>query len=201
MAGYTRQSSYSNADVIDAADSNNEYDALVGAFDRATGHKHDGTAAEGPVIGVLGDAGLALPLNNIVIDTGANSVGFFTNVSSVAVEQFNYTDGLIAPVITGDVDLGTNLLRFGTVYADVVNAPAIVSDSITVGTAPLSSDAVGNQWWGDTALDSLTSGNKTFDGIDRFVEHRLFVFGHLDVDDAFNAAFADHSRDTNIHAV
>ena len=49
MAGYTRQSSYADGDIIDAADSNNEYNQLLAAFVNTTGHKHDGTAAEGPV--------------------------------------------------------------------------------------------------------------------------------------------------------
>lgn len=49
MAGYTRQSSYSDGDTITAAHSNNEFDQVLAAFNNSTGHKHDGTAAEGPV--------------------------------------------------------------------------------------------------------------------------------------------------------
>ena len=47
MAGYTRQSSYADGDIIDAADSNDEYNQLLAAFVNTSGHKHDGTAAEG----------------------------------------------------------------------------------------------------------------------------------------------------------
>ena len=57
MAGYTRQSSYTDGDVITAAHSNDEFNQVLAAFVNTTGHKHDGTAAEGPVIGLIGDAG------------------------------------------------------------------------------------------------------------------------------------------------
>ena len=48
-ATYTRQSSTEIVDgeVINAADFNNEFAALVTAFAASTGHSHDGTAAEG----------------------------------------------------------------------------------------------------------------------------------------------------------
>ena len=52
MAGYTRQSTYTDGDIIQAADSNDEFDQLLAAFHNATGHKHNGTAGEGPVIGL-----------------------------------------------------------------------------------------------------------------------------------------------------
>jgi len=46
-ATYTRQSSYTDGDVIQAADTNNEFDQLLAAFQASTGHTHDGTANEG----------------------------------------------------------------------------------------------------------------------------------------------------------
>ena len=73
MAGYTRQSSYADGDIIEAADSNNEYNQLLAAFVNTSGHKHDGTAAEGPVIGLIGDPGVATPLNKVVVDDTNNS--------------------------------------------------------------------------------------------------------------------------------
>ena len=54
-ATYTRQSSYTDGDVIQAADTNNEFDQLLAAFASGTGHTHDGTSAEGgPVTKLLG---------------------------------------------------------------------------------------------------------------------------------------------------
>ena len=67
MAGYTRQSSYADGDIIDAADSNDEYNQLLAAFVNTSGHKHDGTAAEGPVIGLIGDPGVVAPNNKVVV--------------------------------------------------------------------------------------------------------------------------------------
>ena len=56
-ATYTRQSSSGITDgaVIEASDLNNEFDQLLAAFVAASGHTHDGTAAEGgPVTKLLG---------------------------------------------------------------------------------------------------------------------------------------------------
>ncbi len=74
MAGYTRQSTYTDGDVIDAADSNDEFDQVPAAFNNSSGHKHDGTAAEGPVIGLIGDPGITTPLNKVVVDNTNNRV-------------------------------------------------------------------------------------------------------------------------------
>ena len=69
MAGYTRQSTIADGNTIDASLFNNEYNQLLAAFVNTTGHKHDGTASEGPVINIIGDAGLATPLNKILVDS------------------------------------------------------------------------------------------------------------------------------------
>ena len=56
-ATYTRQSSSGIVDggVIEASDLNNEFDQLLAAFVAASGHTHDGTAAEGgPITKLLG---------------------------------------------------------------------------------------------------------------------------------------------------
>ena len=54
-ATYTRQSSYTDGDVIQAADTNDEFNQLLAAFAASTGHTHDGTTAEGgPVTKLLG---------------------------------------------------------------------------------------------------------------------------------------------------
>jgi len=118
MAGYTRQSTYTDGDIINAADSNDEFDQLVATFSNTTGHSHDGTAAEGPVIGLIGDPGVATPINKVVVDDTNNRVGFFVDVSSVSTEQFRVQDGVIVPVTNNDVDLGTSSLQFKDLYLD-----------------------------------------------------------------------------------
>ena len=56
-ATYTRQSSYSDGDIITAAHTNDEFNQLLAAFAASTGHTHDGTTAEGgPITKLLGTA-------------------------------------------------------------------------------------------------------------------------------------------------
>ena len=53
---YTRQSTYSDGDVITAAHTNDEFNQLLAAFAASTGHTHDGTTAEGgPITKLLGN--------------------------------------------------------------------------------------------------------------------------------------------------
>ncbi len=55
-ATYTRQSSYTDGDVITAAHTNDEFNQLLAAFASSTGHTHDGTTAEGgPITKLLGN--------------------------------------------------------------------------------------------------------------------------------------------------
>jgi len=54
-ATYTRQSSYTDGDIITAAHTNDEFNQLLAAFAASTGHTHDGTTAEGgPITKLLG---------------------------------------------------------------------------------------------------------------------------------------------------
>ena len=52
-ATYTRQSSYTDGDVITAAHTNDEFNQILAAFASGTGHTHDGTTAEGGAITTL----------------------------------------------------------------------------------------------------------------------------------------------------
>jgi cytoskeletal protein CcmA (bactofilin family) len=55
-ATYTRQSSYTDGDVITAAHTNDEFNQILAAFAAGTGHTHDGTAGEGgPITSLLGN--------------------------------------------------------------------------------------------------------------------------------------------------
>ena len=148
MAGYTRQSSYTDGDVINAADSNNEFDQVLAAFNNSSGHKHDGTASEGPVIGLIGDAGSATPKNKVVVDDTNNQVEFNIDVSGTSTEQFVVKDGVIEPTTDDDIDLGSSGKEFkdlyidGTANIDTIDADAATIDSLTVtsGTAITSID-------------------------------------------------------------
>ena len=101
MAGYIRQSSFADGDIISAADSNDEFNQLLAAFVNTSGHKHDGTAAEGPVIGLIGDPGVATPINKVVVDDTNNQVEFNIDVGGASTEQFVVKDGLVVLLQSG----------------------------------------------------------------------------------------------------
>ena len=80
---YTRQSSFSDGDTINASLFNNEFDQLVAAFSNASGHTHDGTADEGGVITKVGPAQeltvsgtSVLPKTSNAIDLGSSTYKF-----------------------------------------------------------------------------------------------------------------------------
>lgn len=150
MAGYTRQSTFTDGDVITAAHSNNEFDQVLAAFVNTTGHKHDGTAAEGPVIGLIGDPGVATPLNKVVIDNPNNQIEFSVDVSSSSVEQLVIKDGVIEPSTTNDIDLGASGKQFKDLHLDgTANIDSLVLSSGATVTAILDED--------NMASDSATS--------------------------------------------
>ena len=75
MAGYSaRQSTYTTGDTIDAADSNDEFDAILTAFNVSSGHTHDGSTA--------GDGG---PISTLY----SNSISFGTNADTDIAVTFN----------------------------------------------------------------------------------------------------------------
>ena len=131
MAGYTRQSTIADGNTIDASLFNNEYNQLLAAFVNTSGHKHDGTAAEGPVISILGDSGLATPLNKILVDTTNKHIEFYTDVGSAAVQQLRIQDGAIVPILDNDIDLGTGSLEFKDIHID---GTANI-DTLVIGTS------------------------------------------------------------------
>ena len=140
MAGYTRQSSFTDGDVITAAHSNDEFNQVLAAFVNTSGHKHDGTAAEGPVIGLIGDPGVATPLNKVVVDNTNNLVGVFVDAGGAGstVEQIRFQDGAILPVTTNDVDIGSSSLKFKELHlagaANIAGTMTLSGNVIVSGT-------------------------------------------------------------------
>jgi len=143
MAGYVRQSA---ADIVPtavvrAAPINNELNALRDAFAAVAGHKHDGTAAEGTPVPVVGDADL---LNKIATDTSNNRHGVFVEVSAAAVEQVRFQDGGIVPVTDNDIDLGTSALEFKDLYIDgTANIDSLVADTADINGGTVDAAVIG----------------------------------------------------------
>ena len=164
MAGYTRQSSFADGDIIQATDFNDEYNQLVNAFDNTTGHAHDGTSGEGPVIGLIGDPGVAVPINKVVVDDTNNRVGVFIDAAGAgnSVEQLRIQDGAILPVTTNDIDVGSSSLKFKDGYfaGDVV-ANNIASSSYNSDIIPDTDDAYDlgstSAEWKDLYLDGTAN--------------------------------------------
>ena len=164
MAGYTRQSTFADGDIIQAADFNDEYNQLVNAFDNTTGHSHDGTSGEGPVIGLIGDPGVATPINKVVVDDTNNRVGVFVDAGGLgsSVEQVRFEDGVILPVTTNDIDVGSSSLKFKDGYfaGDVV-ANNIASSSYNSDIIPDTDDAYDlgsvSAEWKDLYLDGTAN--------------------------------------------
>jgi len=173
MAGYVRQSSFVDGDTVTAALFNDEYNQLVNAFHNSTGHAHDGTAASGPVIGIIGDAGETAPNNKVLIDTTNNYIEFYVEVSSNPVQQLYIADGAIIPVTDNDVDLGTSSLEFkdlyldGTAHIDTLDVDAnagIIGNATVGGTLGVTGNTTltanltvnGNTTLGNAASDTVT---------------------------------------------
>jgi hypothetical protein len=143
LTGYVRQSAADivPTGVVRAAPINNELNALRDAFATAGGHKHDGTAAEGHPVPVIGDSDL---LNKIATDTGNNRHGVFVEVGGVAVEQVRFQDGAIVPVTDNDVDLGTSSLEFKDLHIDgTANIDSLVADTADINGGTVDNAVIG----------------------------------------------------------
>ena len=158
---YIRQSNFADGDTITAALFNDEYNQLVNAFAyssssvSSTGHRHDGTAGQGGNIFKIGDLDF---LNKVEIDSTNNRIGFYTEVSSAAVEQLRIQDGAIVPVTDSDIDLGTTSLRFKDTFTDSITTTGNVDvgGNLTVtGTTTFNG---GTLTLGDAADDNVVFG-------------------------------------------
>ena len=154
MTGYVRQSAADivATEVIRATPINNELNAIRNAFSASTGHRHDGTAAEGTSVPVIGD----LDFNNkIAVDTTNNRHGVFVEVGGSPVEQVRFQDGAIVPVTDNDIDLGTSSLEFKDLYIDgTANIDSLVADTADINAGTIDNTIIGGS---TTAAGSFTT--------------------------------------------
>jgi len=188
-ATYTRQSSYTDGDVITAAHTNDEFDQLLAAFQASSGHTHDGTANEGgPITKLLGNtltfgAGTAGTDITITFD-GETSDGVlkwmededyfeFSDdilVASTEKLQFRDTAVYINSSTDGQLDLVADTeIQIAATTVDI-NGNVDISGTLTVGGALDFSEAnISNV--GSLGLDSIfgdadTNTSITFSGSD-----------------------------------
>jgi len=154
---YVRQSSFADGDTITAALFNEEFNRLLTAFSYAssgtTGHRHDGTAAEGGNIHTIGDQDF---LNKIL--TTGNTWEFYVEVSSAAAKQLVLQDGALVPNADSDLDLGTSSIYFKDAYIDSITTTGNVGvgGNLTVtGTTTFNGGTI---TLGDAAADNVVFG-------------------------------------------
>ena len=161
MAGYTRQSTFTDGDVITAAHSNDEFDQLVTAFNNSTGHTHDGTSGNGAPITVVGPAQdvvvsgtQVLPKTNNTLDVGSVTLkfkdGYFAGgVVANNISSTSYNSDII-PDTDDAYDLGSVSAEWKDLYLDgTANVDALV-----IGTATAVTDV-------DTDLTSVSASDDT----------------------------------------
>lgn len=137
---YTRQSSSAIVDgsTIQAADLNNEFNALENAFSNSAGHTHDGTAAEGGRITTIGPAG-----------------------------EFTSDATALSPSTTKTKDLGTLTAAYRVVYTNGVTSTDGDNLVLTpTGTANVVVDEVTFNGSNLTATNNLSINSLTFPTVD-----------------------------------
>ena len=138
-ATYTRQSSSAITDgaVIEASDLNAEFDQLLATFVAASGHTHDGTAAEGgPVTKLLGTAltiGDATAGTDIAVTFGGESAdGVLTWMEDE--DYFKFSDEVLMnsteKLLFGDT--GTYIYQSADGVLDLVSDTEIVINATTI---------------------------------------------------------------------
>lgn len=140
MSGYIRQDTSNNiatGSVINAVDLDNEFDAVVGAFNSSSGHKHDGTSGEGAPITATG------PTQDVVTSSSA-----------------------IHPKTTNTVDLGTSTLKYKNLYlAGAANLASLIADTADINAGTIDATVIGGTSAAAGTFSSLAATSATVGGI------------------------------------
>ena len=164
-ATYTRQSSYSDGDTIQAADTNNEFNQILAAFASGTGHTHDGTTAEGgPITKLLGTSitiGDATSGTDITVTfDGETSDGVITWMEDE--DQFKFSDDIM---IVDDEQLifGTDsnvAISYDETTTDSLKIAATEGAGLAITLMADEGDDAGDEWKLNIADGgTLTLGN------------------------------------------
>jgi hypothetical protein len=141
MTGYTRTDTTNNiadGNIISATDLDNEFDGVQAAFNASTGHKHDGTAAEGAAITKIG------PVQDVVV-----------SISSMS------------PKTTNTIDLGTSSLKYKDAFFagnETVGGTLAVTGVATLTAQPVLSSLTASSAVATDASKGLVSVTNTGTG-------------------------------------
>ena len=224
---YTRQSSYTDGDVIQAADTNNEFDQLLAAFASSTGHTHDGTAAEGgPITKLLGNtltfgAGTSGTDITITFDGETNDgelkwmededyFEFSDDILVASTEKLQFrdtaiylnssTDGQLDIVADTLVQVATAAFTVdasGDITLDAGGADVVLKDDGTQYGALTNTSGNLIIKSGTTTAMTFSGANVTFAGT--ITTTGLISGGSLDIDDVLiNGTTIGHTDDTDL---
>jgi hypothetical protein len=140
MSGYIRQDTSNNiatGSVINAADLDNEFDAVVGAFNSSSGHKHDGTSGEGAPITATG------PTQDVVTSSSA-----------------------LYPKTTNTIDLGTSTLKYKNLYLiGTANLASLVADTADINAGTIDGTVIGGSTAAAGTFSTLAASSATVGGV------------------------------------
>ena len=180
--GYTRNDTANNiadGNVINASDLDGEFDAIRDAFNGTTGHSHDGTSGEGPLIAAGGIASNAITTAKIAADAIDG-----TKIADDVIDSEHYVAGsidgehLAADIIDG-TKIADDVIDSEHYVAGSIDAEHLASDSVT--TAKIAADAITGAKIADDTIDS---------------EH--YVAGSIDAEHLASNSVTSAKLDTNI---
>ena len=187
--GYTRNDTANNiadGNVINASDLDGEFDAIQGAFNGTTGHSHDGTSGEGPLIAAGGIASNAVTTakildSNVTTAKIANANVTLAKMAANSIDSDQYVDGSIDTAHIGNLQVTTAKIAAdaidGTKLADnAVNSEHYTDGSIDrvhlaadiVDGTKIADDSINSEHYVDGSIDTahiandaVTLGTKT----------------------------------------
>ena len=222
-ATYTRQSTYTEGDIIQASDTNDEFDQLLAAFAASTGHTHDGTTGEGGPITTLAGHGITIGLGTAGTDItltfdGESNDGvlkwmededyfeFSDDILVASSEKLQFrdtalyinssTDGQLDIVADTLVQVATAAFTVdasGDITLDAGGADVVLKDDGTTFGSLTNSSGELVIKSGSTPTAALT-----FSGANITAEGNLTVDGNLDVTGTFDLSDSNFTNAGNI---
>ena len=192
--GYTRNDTDNNiadGNVINAADFDGEFDAIVTALS-TSGHTHDGTAAEGGPVSVVGpaqditvSATIVSPKSNNAIDLGTDALEF----KDIYIDGTAYIDGLGRDLLVA----GTNKVQFTNTSNYIHSASAGNVDLVAATEIHLTATTVNVDGLVDISGNLSVGGNFDVTGTIDFSDSNITNAGTIGLDSIFGDADSNTS--------